>query len=45
MLLFIVVIGFFMVGLYNFYWYYSVYDDIEIMDYEFQFKVEKYFGM
>lgn len=44
MLLFIVVIGSFMVGLHNLYWYYSVHDDIEITDHEFQFKAEKYFG-
>ena len=44
MLLFIVVIGSFMVGLHNLYWYYSVHDDIEITDHAFQFKAEKYFG-
>lgn len=44
MLLFIVVIGSFMVGLHNLYWYYSVHDDIEITNHDFQFKAEKYFG-
>lgn len=44
MLLFIVVIGSFMVGLHNLYWYYSVHDDIEITHHDFQFKAEKYFG-
>ncbi|XP_061163089.1 short transient receptor potential channel 6-like [Saccostrea echinata] len=44
MLLFIVVIGSFMVGLHNLYWYYSVHDDIEITDHDFDFKAEKYFG-
>ncbi|XP_048773231.1 short transient receptor potential channel 7-like isoform X2 [Ostrea edulis] len=44
MLLFMVVIGSFMVGLHNLYWYYSVHEDIEITDHDFEFKAEKYFG-
>ncbi|XP_033754245.1 short transient receptor potential channel 3-like [Pecten maximus] len=42
--LFMLVLGAFMVGLFNLFWYYSVHDAIEVTDHQFTFSAEKHFG-
>ncbi|XP_021357995.1 short transient receptor potential channel 3-like isoform X2 [Mizuhopecten yessoensis] len=42
--LFMLVLGAFMVGLFNLFWYYSVHEEIEVTDHGFTFSAEKHFG-